>query len=306
MNNNTRFNSSNGNLHRTTLSGNLAIIPICIIIFILASNVTVLCVFSRWSKQLQIQHYFMVGLAFADLMTIPPYIVSLIILIRGELWLTNHQCNWLGIAMTMTIEATACIHSLMCIEKCASVLKPIEHKICSSRRSSKLVAIGEVLGCCLAPLVFNLILLHSNKIYFVFDPFAPTCTIGSSIDILLTVGVAFMFLPMLIQIFTHALIIAKLFKLTGVSRARAFRASKTIFMTVGIYYLCWAPVASQFIWIAGGKSNPPGWFVFVSLQILQMNSGMSLVIYVVTLPHFKVFKRLSNRVRIAPSNQTQH
>lgn len=290
------LNISEWNLYSTPLPSKLAVVPTCIMAYILGSNMVVLNVFRRWSKPLQIQHFFMVALAFADLMTLLPYIVALVILIRGRVWLTVSQCNWLGIAMSLTLETTACIHSLMCIEKCASVLKPIEHRIFSFRSCSKPLVIAAAFGCFATPFAFNIFFLHHHVIYFIFDPFGPTCTIGSSLQTMIAIGIAFMYLPLAIQMITHALIIGRLIRLKGVNRTRALRASKTVFLTVGVYYLCWAPVAAQFVWISGWDGHPPGWFVFTAVQILQMNSGMSLLIYSVSLPHFHIFKRFNQPV----------
>ena len=63
------MNSSVWTLHSPSLPAASALLPIIIAIAILINNVLVLMTFKKMTG-LQIQHYFMIGLTIADLMTV--------------------------------------------------------------------------------------------------------------------------------------------------------------------------------------------------------------------------------------------
>lgn len=299
------MNDSNDNptwiQYRTPLQAELAVIPIVVNLFILGSNIAVLDTFRRRFRQLHNQHYFMVGLAVADLMTLIWASVSLTILLQGEIWLKPLHCNILGIEMTRTIETTTCLHMAMSIEKCIAITNPVAHRSFSMRNDSKAIILSVIAFSFIFPAVYSIALLSSDIIYFVFDPFTVACTIGSSMQILLSVGTVFMFLPLATQLVTHIIMYDRVRRMRGLNKKRNIRAIKTVVLTVGLYWLCWAPLVIQFVWIASGYKDPPGWFVFTCIQMLHLNGGASIIIYSVSLPEFKLRKAVQRKPTTNPA-----
>lgn len=65
------------------------------------------------------------------------------------------------------------------------------------------------------------------------------------------------------------------------------RAIRTISLTLGIYYCCWSPLIIQTIWNSLPGVESPVWFDAVTVNMMVANSGMSFIIYSITLPLFR-------------------
>lgn len=273
----------------------MAVIPLVVILLIFINNLIVLVTFKRM-KKLQIQHHFMIGLAVADLLTSIPYIISLNTLLRGHITITENQCNALAIWFSQTFQTTACIHSVMCIEKCVSVFNPLAHR--SFRNNTKIsrpVGVGVLISCFALPVLLNVVLLYSMVVRFEFISHAPTCIFAEDTYTMAVEGCCFVFIPMLIQLGTNIPMVIKAMQMRGTTRRRTVRAMKTVTLTVGVYYVCYIPAVVEILWVLIFHTRPAGILEFLALQAIMLNSTMSLVIYSYSLPKF------SARLKIRPS-----
>ena len=282
------MNSSVWTLHYPSLPAASALLPIMIAIAILINNVLVLMTFKKMTG-LQIQHYFMIGLTIADLMTVLPVSVTSFILLSRKIWLTNHLCAMLGISLNVAIEMTTLMHTAMSAEKCLAISSPLRHRSLSHSKWFRRSTIMSIAFCFLFPAIFNFSLFFANLVRFIFSSAITTCVTDQSNNIISTlcIGVMFTFLPMIMQIITQVYMLVKVKKQRGVTRKQTIKAIKTVVLTVGVYWLFWLPVACQLGFALFG-SLPPGWYRFLALQIVQANSATSYIIYYTSLPNFKL------------------
>lgn len=285
----TAVMETNWTSYQTDLPAGISVVAIIIEIFILINVILVLFVFRRM-RRLRMQHYFMVGLTFADLMTLIPHGLSAAILLNGSVILTKTLCDGIGLVWTMTFEVTACIHSIMCIEKCLSVISPLRHRNFTKTRISKLVSGASLTACFLFPCLFNIAMIHLDVVQFEFKKCIPSCSLtndGGAPSYEVTASV-FILLPFVIQLVTHAIMFRMMSRMRAIKRKKIAQAKRTLLLTVIVYYFCWLPTLIQMAWVAVSDADPPDLVTFVSAQLLMANSGVSSVIYMTTLPDFKV------------------
>lgn len=290
-----------------------AVSPIVIIVLILVNNILVLMAFKKM-KYLQLQHYFMIGLATADLMTILPSIVCSAILLNRKIWLTEHLCAILGISLNIAIEMTTCVHSAMSVEKCLAISYPLRHRLLSKSKWFKYATCLVIIFCFIFPVTFNFALYLTNKVKFMFSPQIITCVTDQSENLisLLCIGVMFTFIPMIMQLATHIFMYVKLKKQRGANRKRMGKAMKTVVMTVGIYWIFWLPVACQIAFLVFVNWTAPTWYRFLAIQVVQANSAMSLLIYTSSLPNFSILPSRFNKntarrfIHVQPASRTDN
>ena len=264
----------------------VAVVPLSISLFILVSNVMVVIGFKRM-RNLQIQHYYMIGLIVADMLTLAPFSVSVLGIFQGYVVLSARQCNGLGAVMVGSIETTACIHSVMCIDKCVSVAKPLRYRLFEKSKSSTLAIVLILILCFVLPTLMNVIFFAANLMEFDFEHYMVTCLVSPESLGFIISGLLFAFIPLTIQFVTHVIMFRTVRKMRGRTRKNMIRAIRTVGLTVGTYFLCWMPTAVYLIWNILPVRAPAGWFSFMTGEILLANSGMSCVIYAVSLPNFR-------------------
>lgn len=283
----TENSTSRWTLHKSMLPREVAIVPILITLGILVNNILLLITFRRMRK-LQVQHFFMIGLALADLQTILPYSVSIYVVIRGEVWLTDRLCNLLGSEIIVTIGTTTWLHSAMCIEKCFTILKPIQHRAFIVRSEAKRMAKGIIVACFIFPQPLLLIYSFFDLIDISFRPYTGFCSFETSLNLILLVLSFFIVIPIIIQIVTTSLMLRVTVNLRGSNRQHTLMAMRTVGLTIGIYWACWIPFVIDIVWsILPIEPTSPDWMEFVTGTGVLLNSGMSCLIYKACLPHFK-------------------
>ena len=122
----------------TGLAG-LAVSNAIIYTAIFISNSLILATFSKMKKKSLHQHL-MICLAIVDLLTIPAQVPTMVALWKRHIWLTDDLCKVLAIANNATLAATAWLHIAICIEKCCSILMPLQHKLFLTRYKSSFIA----------------------------------------------------------------------------------------------------------------------------------------------------------------------
>lgn len=290
------MDNSTWRLHFSKLPRGLSVVPISVSLFILINNIVILSVFKRM-RILKLHHYFMIGLSLADILTLAPYSVITVTMANGSLWLTQDLCDVLGLMLITSLQATSWIHSAMCIEKCVSVTMPVVHHTLSTKKYILQKVVLVIVICFAVPIVSCLKFLHMEMLHITFYAYIPGCTFIRNTWLYVVQGSLFVAFPMVIQLLTHAVMLHKVMTLSKTNRKRKLRAMSTVTLTVGIYYACWMPLVVQVIWNSF-KPSPP-WFDVVPTHILVANSGMSLIIYVISLQEFKLKSllpaRFSNR-----------
>ena len=144
-NNTTEFNKSS--LHVAFI-----VVPLTISLLIVISNTLVFITFKRM-RNFQAQHYFMIGLAVADMMTLIPYSQVTAAIAHGSVVTSKEACCWLGVFTIITIGITTWLHSIMSIKKCLSVCKPICHGSITKHKYFQRAVIGIISVWFLVPTV---------------------------------------------------------------------------------------------------------------------------------------------------------
>ena len=75
--------------------------------------------------------------------------------------------------------------------------------------------------------------------------------------------------------------------LRGDTRARLIKSKREVFIVVVTYYVCWLPSVSYQLWDMNKRTEPTIWLKFIIVQLHMANSGMSLPIYLMTIPDFR-------------------
>ena len=274
-------------LYKTMLPREVGVIPLAVSLYILVNNILVLVTFRRM-RTLQIQHYFMIGLALADLQTLIPYSISTYVLIRGQVWLTPTLCNILGVEIIVTICTTTWLHSTMCIEKCLSILKPIQHRAFTVQREAKKYAKGLIIMSFAVPQALCFAYSFCDLIVISFRPYTGFCSFETDLNFLLLVVSFFVVAPIFVQIITHLLMLKVIRSLQGSNKSRTLLAIRTVGVTLGVYWMCWIPFVVDFVWTIIPNIDPsPDWMEFLTGTGVFLNSGMSCIIYNVCMPSFR-------------------
>lgn len=281
------MNSSLWTYHEVPVPSELTVLPVIIIILIIVTNLLILLTFKR-IKKLQLQQYLMVCLAVVDMLTVLPHLSGVVGFCRGYLYLTDSLCKMLTVTNHSLIAATTWIHCAICIDKCCSVLKPLEHKVFMTRYDPPKIAIG------FSIIAFSIILaiiapsILSGFVKAVFDQSVSSCMLRVDAHFFCVIGTILIFAPLIIVLVTHVVILNKIRKSSTRRRRSIKRAMKTVALTVGIYYLCWTPIIVNITWWALPMfdSEPPLMLEFMCSYLIVANSAMNFFIYVMTIRDF--------------------
>lgn len=271
----------------------LVALPSIIWLLILVSNTLVLIAFKRMRK-LQFQHYFMIGLAVADMLTLIPYSQILVTMANGSL--SRKACHWFALVTVISIGITTWLHSCLSIEKCMSVCKPIQHRRLSVHKNSKYVVCGIISSCFILPTLLCVLCFLTHQLEFHFETYTLGCLGLRKTKDIIILSLPFLFIPMCIQAITHLLITVRVCKMKNPNRRRLiFRAMRTLALSLGLYYLCWIPYVILVVNWLFRKYLPL--LNVISVHLVFFNSCLPLFIYMATLPKFRArLKLYSNRV----------
>ena len=271
-----------------------SIITILISVFIFVSNFLVLLTFQQLKKR-TIQHLYMVALVGPDLLLLAIDCTISAILINGGVSISPYLCDVLAIMVSSAIAMTAFVHSALCVDRWVSVRHPIWYRVFKEGRKSRIVTKLIAAACYALPLVSFTIFTYLNLLDTNFDPLIPICvnakgdsdsgSIGMII-IYLCIGVV-MILPVIIQASTGGYIVFRVIRLRGATRARIIKSIRSVFIIVVTYYVCWLPSVSYQFWEMNKRTETPIWLKFIIVQLHMANCGMSLPIYLMTIPDFR-------------------
>lgn len=240
--------------------------------------------------------YLIIGLAFSDLSTLIPYAVTTVVLVNRSIWLNTIMCNMIGLLRIATIGSTTWIHSALCIHKCLSVLLPHNNITPSAKRRAKCFTFAVIILCFLIPIfICTTLLVERSLLRMAFDTYEASCTYVSDMHLYAALGSCFLVLPAIVQVFTHCIILRKLKQ----GRRRKFlEPLKTVVLTLGFFYLCRIPFFIFILWTnLPIASKPPIWFEVLQRHVVTLNSGMSTIIYYVSLRGFRTrFKKIIEKL----------
>ena len=284
----TGMNQSAWIYYKATLPSELAILTAILLLMIIITNILTLITFRRM-EPLPLINYSMGCLAVVDLLTVLPHIPGFVGIIQGYLVLTKDLCDVIVIANHSAVGATTWIHCAICIEKCFSILRPISHRMFIKRYPPCRIAISYTLLSTFLILGIMTSAVLTGFVKAVFDTAVATCMIHVDMNFFVIVGSTFIFIPLTIVFVTHMLILNELRKSNTARRKQIRRATKTVALTVGIYYLCWTPISVTCIWwvLPSSERNPPAIFEFVSPYFILANSTMNFFIYLSSIREFK-------------------
>ena len=277
-------------LYQVALTPYVAIVCVAMNIFILISNTLVIVTFRKF-KNLKVQHYYMLALVGTDLTVFIQNSALATILIKQDITLTTPVCVILGSLAAFAANMTAMVHTCLSIDRWISVVYPIKYRNFVNSRNSRKFTVVVLVAIQVGQGLQQFVVWYFRQISYYFDPYVPYCIAdygdkgGAGLIMALLMACV---LPCLIELTLNAHIIHKIRRMRSTTRARTLKAVRTVFVTLGAYYLCWIPIGVRTVWdFISPHVNPPGWFNFLAVQVVILNSGMSGVIYYCTLPNFK-------------------
>ena len=177
------------------------------------------------------------------------------------------------------------MHSVLCIEKCYSIVRPIAHRTFALKPSSTRQIIGGLAVCFLGQVAIFSSLGLSSAVEAKFSQSTTFRTFLVDMTSLAINGFV-LYIPLVIEIVTHALMIRQIkMSISTRQRKKLLRAMKTVVFTVSVYYVCNIPGVLTIAWILVG--NPPPSVAFASMQFLMTNSFVNIFIYSFSNPRFR-------------------
>ena len=277
-------------LYQVALTPYVAIVCVAMNIFILLSNSLVIVTFRKY-KKLKVQHYYMLALVGTDLTVFIQNSALATILIKQDITLTTPVCVLLGCLASFATTMTAMVHTCLSIDRWISVVHPVKYRNFVNSRNSRRFTVAVLVAIHIGQGLQQFVCWHFQQISYYFDPYVPYCVAefgdkgGAGLIMALLMAIV---LPCLIELTLNAHIILKIKRMRSTTRARTLKAVKTVLLTLGVYYLCWIPMGVWTVWdFISPHVDPAGWFNFLAVQVVVLNSGISGVIYYYTLPNFK-------------------
>ena len=265
----------------------LAAVVGLVILAIMLTNILNLIAF-RSMRVLKLQHYIMSSLAINDILTVCVAIPSMIGIWGGHLWLTTALCNIVSIVGHIVVGSTNWLHSVICIEKCFSILRPFTHRRLLVAYPAKPIAVKFTVVMYIVITFIMVVCVYSGLVKAIFSPSVATCVFHVDMQYFISLSILFIIIPMLVEVVTHILILNQVRKSGTEGRRRITRAVRTVSLTVGIYYICCMPF---FAWDVYGLAYPvrqlPAWLGFAAIYISVSNSAMSFFIYIDSLKDFR-------------------
>lgn len=238
-------------------------------------------------RKLKFNHYYLVGLTVSDLLLVPVISVGVYIALAGGVSMTEYYCSLNGFSLAFPLSSTICIHCLMGVEKCVSVLKPLTYRRFVARADARRWVVAAIICCFMLPFVYIGTLWHSGILDFYYDHITCTCLPKWTITSYLAFGVITV-IGLTAQIMSHMLIYRKIITMSKRRRKSTIKAARTLLLTVGLYYVCWLPY-SIYILFQFFVDNiiVNEWGIYFSGNILMQNSYLNIFVYIFSLPGFK-------------------
>ena len=262
----------------------LIFLPLLVYLCVLAANILVLATFRKMAK-LTTQHFFMIGLAVVDLLTLISNSVTIVTLGRGSVTMTGGICHSLAVLDITVTGVTTWTQSSMCIDKCFSIVQPISHRRFAQSRFMKRTIFGIILLNFICPLGVASFCAGFDFIEVSFFEAMPTCLFNPFSRKLL-IPWLFFAAPFVIEAITHVIILIKIYCM-GTERSKVLKAMKTVALTLGLYYVCWLPfLVYVLLRSLNICSECWRWLEFIGHNCIFLNSCLSLIIYYNTIPPF--------------------
>ena len=272
-------------------------------IFIIIGNILVIFTFFKMSK-LQIQHYYMLGLVFADIAIFIQNSIIVFFLVKGDVWMNGAVCFVTGSASVTAATATSLIHTAMSLDRWVSIQFPVKYLQFKDDLKSKRIVIAIITLIYILPSPLLYLTWRTYQISFYFDTYVPYCIADVGEEGmwgLLLAGALSIAIPCVVQVFTNTRILMRITSMQGANRKRIITAVKTVLTTLAVYYICWMPMGIWTVWDLVADTHPAGWYGYFAVQMLVLNSGMSFLIYYNTLKRFRA--RFQAAIEGAKSSQ---
>ena len=273
--------------YHTEIPQGYVVIPILLLVLTLVNNTLIVLTFKR-VKTKQFTDIFMAGLAVADFIMSIPLSVTVVILIRGFINMSVFLCDFWALVFVGGLSTTMWLHCAICIEKCVSIIRPLEHRLFLQKEYSHRVAYAVIVVCMFFPdgyllaLVYSGVLTHAD-----FDPHAVFCLYDVNMKFLFTAGNLFLTSSLIVELVTNVLILRQVLKSTIQRKKRILRTIRTVLITLGAYYLCTGPVAVGMVWRTTADKPPPPGLRFAGCYFLLSNSCVNFFIYLSSMPRFR-------------------
>lgn len=289
----------------STVPPSAAVLPTIIIILIFFSNIIILIAFSRM-KKLKYHHYYLIALAVSDLILIPILSLTSYTMISGHVLMNSYICNMKGVLISSPLTTTICIHCCMCIDKAISVLKPHVYHNFVSKPKSKQWIVTAMVCIFILPVFYIGALFHTDILHFYFESSICTCVPQWTVRSYLAYGVASV-LGLLVQVISHYLIFKKILSMPKTNGQRLMRATRTMLLTVGAYYICWLPYSILMLVQSFSSSiRAFKWAIYFLTNLLTVNSCVNVFIYCFTLPGFREQIFTSPRIGVREEQSAQN
>ena len=290
--------------HKVQLSSMYAAIPMTISILILISNTLILVTLARVKKR-RLQDLFLLGLSIGDLLTSIPVASNAVCLLTGFATLNQSVCNLWATALHSCVGTTFCIHSAICLEKCYSIVKPVEHRAFEAVPDSTRKVTCGVFVAFLLPWTVFFTLSFAGEIRAEFSTTLAFCHFMVAFTATSVIG-CLIGVPLVIELVTHAVILhrVKTRILSSQQRKKIFKAMKTVVLTVGIFYVCNVPSFILSFCEMIMKTEFSDMALFAVTQVIMANSFMNYFIYFSSVPRFRdaVYTMFRFDPRVHPEN----
>ena len=249
-------------------------------------------------RGLQLQHYLIVCLAIVDLVTVLPHLIGVVGYFKEYLVLNLPICQSIAILNHAVVSATTWIHCGLCLDKCFSIIKPIMHKQLVSKFQP--AGLAAAYSGTIVAIIFLLMtgVTLTGVIKAEFNPVMASCVYAIDLSYCLIVGLFFIFIPLVTALVTHILIILEIRKSNVRRKKRIKRAIKSTALVVGVYYICWLPYLVCIMFqVFFPKFKTIDIFMFVSVQMLILNSSVNFFIYLICYKDFRQSLRMILRLK---------
>ena len=262
-----------------------AVIPTIFTVMIIVNNVLVLVTLNKVNRK-SFQDIFMMGLAAADLITALPLAATSGSFMIGYNVITDEICPVYAVYTTACVATTTWLHSMICIDKCLSIVRSVWHKLFAEKRTTR----NFVNIILVTVFVFPLAYFGVLSILNVFQPTSTSrmagCIFVIDWSFVLCSFIPFGVMPLTTELVTYALIVRQIRKLDARRRKSTIKAYKTVTLTVGVYYLSIVPVSITSA-VRAASIDIPIFIEYAATQAVCLNSAVNFWIYLTTLPRFQ-------------------
>ena len=126
----------------------------------------------------------------------------------------------------------------------------LKHKLFLTRYKSSFAATTIPLIKLGVILTFTTVLAFTNNLDSGFKPALAFCAFTTNLNYFIAIAMPFVFLPLLIVLVTHTIMLIEVKKLARHDRQRRNKGIKVVALTVGVYYACWIPFFVNCFWMS--------------------------------------------------------